>query len=131
MEAWVNSGLPWGQGNGSSIPRRCNILKYILLEEVTTRPNTETADSRMGRLRPNYMEGAQAPPSAGNWIKDSLSMALPTRARPSFPHSQSLPLGNLHKPLIHIHYRADRMKTTQKANQTDYRIIDLCNSMKL
>ena len=35
-------------------------------------------------------------------------MALPTRARPSFPHSQSLSSGSLHKPLILIHQRADR-----------------------
>ena len=34
--------------------------------------------------------GAQHHPSGENWIKDLLSVALPTRARPSFPHSQSL-----------------------------------------
>jgi len=50
-------------------------------------------------------------------------MALPTKARPSFPQSQSLPSGSLHKPLILIYQRADgksknynltasRMKTT-------------------
>ena len=33
---------------------------------------------------------------------------VPTRARPSFPHSQSLPSGILHKSLILIHQRADR-----------------------
>ena len=36
-------------------------------------------------------------------------MALPIRARPSFPHSQSLPSGNLPMPLILIHQRADRI----------------------
>ena len=39
-------------------------------------------------------------------------MALPIRTRPSFPHSQSLPSGSFHKPLILICQRADRMKTT-------------------
>ena len=32
-------------------------------------------------------------------------MALPIRTRPSFPHSQSLPSGSFHKPLILIHQR--------------------------
>ena len=35
-------------------------------------------------------------------------MALPTRARPSFSHHQSLPSGRVHKPLSLIHQRADR-----------------------
>ena len=48
-------------------------------------------------------EGAQPHPSADNWIKN-----LPMRARPSFLHSQSLPLGSLHNPLILILQWADR-----------------------
>ena len=36
-------------------------------------------------------EGAQLHPSEDNWINDLLSMALSTRARPSFSHIQSLP----------------------------------------
>ena len=39
----------------------------------------------------NNREGTQPHPSTENWIKDLLNMALPTRARPSFAHSQSLP----------------------------------------
>ena len=64
----------------------------------------------------------QAYQSAENWIKGLLSMALPTRARPSFSHSQSCPPGNLFKPLILIHQRADRMKATimKKLTQTDH-----------
>ena len=43
-------------------------------------------------------------------------MDLPTRARHSFPHSQSLPSGNFHKPLMIMpHQMADRMKTRMKA----------------
>ena len=34
-------------------------------------------------------------------------MALPIRTRPSFPLSQSLPLGSFHKPLILIHQKED------------------------
>ena len=49
-----------------------------------------------------------------NWAE--LSMALPTRPRPSFTHSQSLPSGSFHKSLIFIHQRADRMKTTITKN---------------
>jgi len=51
-----------------------------------------------------------------NWIKDLLSMALPIRTRPSFPLSQSLPSGSFHTPLILLHQRADRMKTTITEN---------------
>ena len=51
-----------------------------------------------------------------NWIKDLLSTALPIRTRPSSPHSQSLPTGSFHKPLILLHQRADRMKTTITEN---------------
>ena len=63
-------------------------------------------------IRPDYEVGTQAHPSAENWIKDLLSIALPTRASPSFPHSQSLQSGCLHKPLTLIHQREKRMKTT-------------------
>ena len=77
-------------------------------------------------------EGAQPNPSADNWIKDLLSKALHQRARPYFPHSQSLRSGNLHSPLILIHQRADRSKNliipqlserkpgSQKSNQNDH-----------
>ena len=50
----------------------------------------------------NNSEGTQAYPSAKTWIKDLLSMALPIRTRPSFPHNQSLPSIRFHKPLILI-----------------------------
>ena len=60
----------------------------------------------------NNREGTQLHLSTEIWIKDLLSMALPIRKRPSFPHSQYLPSGSIHKPLILIHQRAERMKTT-------------------
>ena len=67
-------------------------------------------------LRSSYREGTQACPSTENWIKDLLNMAPPIRIRPSFPLSQSLPSGSFHKPLILIHQREDRMKTTITEN---------------
>ena len=87
----------------------------------------DTDCSSLGRHagRPDYMEGTQPHPSAENWIKDLLSMALPTSTRLAklfptanqiLPHSQSLASGNLHKPLILFHERADRMKTTITEN---------------
>ena len=39
-------------------------------------------------------------------------MAPPIRTRSSFPLSQSLPSGSFPKPLILLHQRADRLKTT-------------------
>ena len=53
-------------------------------------------------------EGAQLHPSANNWIKDLMSMALPTRTRPNFSHCQSLPSGSLHKALSLIYQKEDR-----------------------
>ena len=60
----------------------------------------------------NSREGTQLQPSTENWIKDLLSIAPPIKTRPSFPHSQSLPSGSFHKPLILLHQIADRLKTT-------------------
>ena len=64
----------------------------------------------------NNREGTQLHPSTENWIKDLLSMARPIRTRPSFPLSQSLPTRSFHKPLILLHQRADRLKTTITEN---------------
>ena len=60
----------------------------------------------------NSRERTQLHPSTENLIKDLLSMAPPIRTRPSFPLSQSLPSGSFHKPLILLHQREDRLKTT-------------------
>ena len=77
-------------------------------------------------------EGAQPHPSVDNWIEVLLSTALPTRARLSFSHHQSLPSGSLYRPLSLIHQRADRRSkknynptaarnktTSQKVNQDE------------
>ena len=73
------------------------------------------------------------PPKIKIWIKDLLSMAPSIRTRPSFPLSQSLPPGSFHKPLIFLHQRADRMKTTITEKLTNLIIWTtvLSNSMKL
>ena len=68
----------------------------------------------------NSREGTQLHPSTENWINDLLSMALSIRTRPSFPIRQSLPSGNFHKPLILLHQRADRLKTTQIGNGGEF-----------
>ena len=67
------------------------------------------------RTRPNFPL-SQSPPSRENCIKDLLNTALPIRTRPSFPLSKSLPSGRFHKPLVIIHQKADRMKTTITEN---------------
>ena len=64
----------------------------------------------------NNRERTQPHSSTENWIKDLLSLAPPIRRKPSSPHSQSLPSGSFHKPLILLHQRADRMKTTITEN---------------
>ena len=50
------------------------------------------------------------------FLKSMKRMAPPIRTRTSFPLSQSLPSGSFHKPLILLHQRADRMKTTITEN---------------
>ena len=52
--------------------------------------------------------------AAKKWIKDLLSMALPIRTQ--FLLSQSLLSRSLHKPLILLQWRADRLKTTTTEN---------------
>ena len=75
-------------------------------------------------------EGTQPQSSTENWIKDLLIMAPPNRTRPFPP--QSLPLGSFHKPLSHIHQRADRLKTTiTETNQLDHMDHSSVYSMKL
>ena len=58
-------------------------------------------------------------PKTENWIKDLQNMAPPSRTRPSFPLSQSLSSGSFHKPLILLHQKEDRLKTTITENQTN------------
>ena len=70
----------------------------------------------MHNTQENSREGTQLHPSTENWIKDLLSRALTNRARARFPYSQSLPSGSFHKPLILLHQRADRLKTTITEN---------------
>ena len=66
-------------------------------------------------------EGTQLHQSTESWIKDLGSMALPIRTKPSIPISHPIPSGSLHKRLILLHQRADRLKITpQKTNQFDH-----------
>ena len=112
VEAWVDSGLLRGPG---------------------TEYNSVCTSPFEGHHYHNYpyhslpqaknRERTQPRPRTESWIKDLLSMAPPIRIRPSFPHSQSLPLGrasyskSLFQELpILIHQRADRMKTTITEN---------------
>ena len=59
--------------------------------------------------------GREHSPAHQQNIKDILSMAPPIRTRPSFPHSQSLPSGSFHKPLL-TRQRADKRQTTITEN---------------
>ena len=56
----------------------------------------------MTKQQLTHKEGAQPHPSADNWIKALMNTDLPTRARPSFSHHQSLSSGSLYKPLKFI-----------------------------
>ena len=99
------------KGTNSSSPGRHGMMvNFLLLEEVTITPIIVLS------LRPNYREETQLHPSADNWVKGLLSMALPPKVIPSFPPQTVLPLGSLYKPLILIQQRAERMRTTITEN---------------
>ena len=69
-----------------------------------------------------YREGTQPHPLAENWIKGLLSKALPTRARPSFPYSQSLPSEACTSLLsLSIRGQTEWKSQSQKTNQNDHR----------
>ena len=97
-----------------SCPRFCSYFS-TLLQEHSGHHYLHYPLPEFG-LRSNHREGTQPPTSTENSIKDLLRMAPPIRTRSSFPHSQSLPSGSFYKPLILIHQRADRMKTTITVN---------------
>ena len=84
-----------------------------LLKEVT---KTVIAPTIGWPQAKNHREGTKPRPSTDNWIKDLLSMAPPIRTSSSIYVGQSLPSGSFHKPLILIHQREDRMKTTITEN---------------
>ena len=84
MEARLSTDLLQGQELWLQQSWEAQHAGMSLLEEVTiTLPWVD--------LRPNYREGTQPHPSAENWIKDILNMALLIRPRPRFPHIQSVP----------------------------------------
>ena len=78
-------------------------------------------------IRPEQDPGSL---TVGEWV---CILSLTIRTRPSFPHSQSLPSGSFHKPLILINQKADRMKTTitEKLIKVITWTTALSNSMKL
>ena len=104
-EAWVDSGLLQGQGHW--LYQSWEAQHGSWHKSFWRRSPLPPLPLPKFGLRPIYREGTQPHPSAENWTKDLVSMALPTRTRPSFPHSQFLPSGSLHQPLFLIHQRAD------------------------
>ena len=109
---WVSRSLQWRRGSVVACCRVWGTECGALLKEVAV----IFIISTMVWPQVKQQGGNTAPPSTENWIKDLLSIAPPIRTRPSFPLSQSLPSGSFHKPLILLHQRADRLKTTITEN---------------
>jgi len=65
---------------------------YKLNKQGAISHTINPVDSRTGSCpgQTTNREGAEPHPSADNWIKIKLSMALPSRARFRFPHRQYL-----------------------------------------
>ena len=102
---WPDAGL----GTLSVAVRAWDILKEVTIIFITSAIIWSQVNSRGARE-------TQPHASTETWIKDFLSMAPPIRTRPRFPLSQSLLSGSFHKPLILLHRRADRLKTTTTEN---------------
>ena len=107
-----SGGVGWGWpaaglGALSVAVHAWDLLKEVIIIFITSTIVWPQVNSR---------EGTQLQPSTENWIKDLLSIALPIRTRSNFPHSQSLPSGSFHNPLILLHQTADRLKTTITEN---------------
>ena len=108
----VLEGLLWRHGSAESHHRdegtgRSPLCKPCWNSPLTL-PSSPRAQGWVTSGQTTARKGVKPHPSADHWIKALLSKALPTRARPSFPHCQSLPLRSLHKSLSLIHQRADR-----------------------
>ena len=101
---WINSGSWWWTG-------KPGMLQSMGLERVG-----QDWATKLNWTEWNSREGTQLHLLTENWIKDLLSMAQPIITRPSFPLSQSLPSGSIHKPPILLHQRADRLITTVTEN---------------
>ena len=84
-EAWVDSGLPWGQGS-----------EY----------NSAGINPLEGGCPYHSLASGQTTGREYN----------PTHQQKIGSHIQSLPSGSFHKPLIIIHQKAGRMKTTITEN---------------
>ena len=65
-------------------------------------------------LQVKLQRGNSAPPINRKLDEELLGPLI--RARPGFPHIQSLPSGSLYKPLILIHQRKDRTETIWPAS---------------
>ena len=121
---WVSRSLCGGVcwqgpavGSGARLQQSWDrsMLEQALLKEVTITAITPTI------VWPNYREGTQPHPSAENWVKDLLSMTLPTRARPSFPTASPSHQGASTSLLsLSIKGQTEWKPQSQKTNQTDH-----------
>ena len=104
---WVAISFP----RGASRPRdrtrvSCIVGRCFTIWATREAPGKAHKGKMIAEPQVNIREGTQLHPSTENWIKDLLSGPL----------SQSLPSGSFHKPLILLHQRAHRLKTTITEN---------------
>ena len=108
----MSGGVGWwwpaaGLGTVSVAVQAWDLLKEVAITFTT---------STIVWPQVNNREGTQPHPSTESLIKDLLRVPPPIRTRLSFPLSQFLLLGTFHKPLILLHKRADKLKTTITEN---------------
>ena len=103
VEPWVRRGCPH-RGDGVT---GAAILGEALLK-VAISPTLQLVDSKSGFPQAKLLTGRQCNPTYQQTTRFKFYWAMPTTARPSFSHHQSLTSGGLHKPLSFIHQRTDR-----------------------
>ena len=109
---WPVAGLGALSSMHGSSSMHVAVHAWDLLKEVPITFITST----IVWFQVNSREGTQLYPSTENWVEDLLSVAPPNRTGPSFPISESLPSESFHKPLVLLHQRAGRLKTTITEN---------------
>ena len=85
---------------------------------------TDSMDMSLSKLwelvigKPSVQQSMGSQWVVHDWVIElNWALPCPPEQDPIPPHSQSLPSGSFHKPLIPIHQMADKMKSTVTENQ--------------
>ena len=102
----LQSQIPWGFSSLCWKPRLGNLLWALEL--------LQQCENFFGIIVLQFVGHLLG--GSNVWLMSTSSKGIDATHLCTSPHSQSLPSGSFHKPLIIIHQRGDRMKTTITVN---------------